>query len=96
MKFITVRDLRGKSSLIRRELPKEKEMVLTSNGKPIGILMSSSPERFEESLNLLRRLRAVEAVNRMQLRSIECGKDRIGMEEINDEIAASRKERGIR
>ena len=38
MRFITIRDLRSKSAQIQRELPKEKEMVLTSNGKPIAIL----------------------------------------------------------
>lgn len=37
MRFITIRDLRSNSAKIQRELPKEKEMVLTSNGKPITI-----------------------------------------------------------
>ena len=33
MKFVSVRDLRGKSADIWRELPGEREMVITSNGR---------------------------------------------------------------
>ena len=38
MKFLSVRDLRGKSAQIWKELPDEREMVITSNGRPIAIL----------------------------------------------------------
>ena len=38
MKFLSVRDLRGKSAQIWKELPGEREMVVTSNGRPIAIL----------------------------------------------------------
>jgi len=41
MKFLSVRDLRGKSSQVWRELPEQKEMVVTNNGRPIAILSSS-------------------------------------------------------
>ena len=93
MRFITIRDLRGKSGEIQKRLPEEKEMVLTSNGKPIGILISTSPDRMEESLSMIRRLQAMEAVNRMQRRSVEAGTDRMSLKEINEEIAGARKER---
>ena len=96
MRFITIRDLRSKSAKIQQELPKEKEMVLTSNGKPIAILIATSAERFEESLAMIRRLRAMEAVDLMQRRSVEAGTDRMSLEEINKEIAAVRKERKAR
>jgi len=39
MKFLSVRDLRGKSAQIWKRLPEEREMVITSNGRrfhPIG------------------------------------------------------------
>ncbi|NTW89032.1 MAG: type II toxin-antitoxin system Phd/YefM family antitoxin, partial [Desulfobulbaceae bacterium] len=38
MKFLSVRDLRGKSAQIWKDLPEEREMVITSNGRPIAIL----------------------------------------------------------
>ncbi len=96
MRFITIRDLRSKSAKIQRELPKEKAMVLTSNGKPIAILTVTSAERIEESLIMVRRLLAMEAVDLMQRRSVEAGTDRMSLKEINKEIAAARKGRQTR
>lgn len=93
MKFVTVRDLRNKSAQIRQYLSKEKEIVLTSNGKPFAIVTSASEENLEKSLIMMRRIRAEDAVNSIQKDSIEKGKDRISMEEINAEISAVRKGR---
>ena len=93
MKFITIRDLRSKSAKIQRDLPKEKEMVLTSNGKPIAILAAVSADRIEESLAIIRRLRAIEAVDFMQRRAVETGTDRMSLKEVNKEISSLRKNR---
>ena len=93
MKFITIRDLRSKSAKIQRDLPKEKEMVLTSNGKPIAILAAVSADRIEESLAIIRRLRAIEAVDFMQRRAVETGADRMSLKEVNKEISSLRKNR---
>ena len=96
MRFVTIRDLRSKSAQIQRELPKEKEMVITSNGKPIAILTATSTDRIEESLAMIRQVRAMEAVDYMQRHSVEAGTDRTGLKEINKEIASARKERQAR
>ncbi len=96
VQFITIRDLRSKSAKIQRDLPQEKEMVLTSNGKPIAILSATSAARIEESLAMIRQARAMRAVDSMQRRSVEAGADRVSLEEINKEIAIVRKERQVR
>ncbi|MGA2466150.1 MAG: type II toxin-antitoxin system Phd/YefM family antitoxin [Thermodesulfobacteriota bacterium] len=93
MKFLSVRDLRGKSAQIWKELPKEREMVVTSNGRPIAILAAINEANLEESLSAFRQARAVDAVASLQRRSIEQGTDRISMDEINGEIRAVRKKR---
>jgi hypothetical protein len=93
MKFLSVRDLRGKSAQIWKELPDEREMIITSNGRPIAILASISGSNLEESLAAFRQARAVEAVASLQRRSIEQGTDRITMNEIDAEIKAVRKKR---
>ena len=54
MRFVSVRELRGKSAAIWRELAQEQEMVITSNGKPIALLAATSEELLEESLDTLR------------------------------------------
>jgi prevent-host-death family protein len=93
MKFLSVRDLRGKSAQIWKELPDEREMIITSNGRPIAILASISESNLEESLAAFRQARAVEAVASLQRRSVEQGTDMISINEINAEIKAVRKKR---
>ena len=93
MRFVSVRDLRGKSAEIWKELSKVREMIITSNGKPIAILSAVSEENFEESLSAFRRARAIAAVESMQTASVEAGTDRMSLEEINAEIAAVRRKR---
>jgi antitoxin (DNA-binding transcriptional repressor) of toxin-antitoxin stability system len=93
MKFLSVRDLRGKSAQVWKELPKEREMVITSNGRPIAILAAISESNLEESLTAFRQARAVGAAANLQRRSVDQGTDRITMDEIDTEIKAVRKMR---
>jgi antitoxin (DNA-binding transcriptional repressor) of toxin-antitoxin stability system len=93
MKFLSVRDLRGKSAQVWKELPAEREMIITSNGRPIAILAAITESNLEESLTAFRQARAVEAVARLQRRSVEQGTDRVTMDEIDAEIKAVRKKR---
>lgn len=93
MKFLSVRDLRGKSAQIWKLLPEEREMVITSNGRPVAILAAITESNLEESLSAFRQARAVEAVASLQRKSVEQGTDKVTMEEINAEIKASRKKR---
>ena len=93
MKFVSVRDLRNKSGQLWKELPGEREMVITNNGRPIAILATISESNLEESLAAFRQARAVEAVASLQRRSIEQGTDKISMDEIDAEIKAVRKKR---
>ena len=93
MKFVTVRDLRGRSAEVWRELAVEHEMVVTSNGKPIAILTSTSEETFEQSLREVRRARAMQAVSTLQQRSVAAQRDKTSDEEIDAEIAKVRAAR---
>jgi antitoxin (DNA-binding transcriptional repressor) of toxin-antitoxin stability system len=93
MKFISVRDLRSKSAQVWKELPEEREMIITSNGRPIAIIAAIGDSNLEESLSAFRQARAVEAVASLQRRSVEMGNDKITMDEIDAEIKAVRKKR---
>lgn len=93
MRFVSVRDLRGKSAEVWRRLAQDKEMIITSNGKPIAIISATSEETLEESLVAIRTARAMAAVEAMQMKSVETGKDRLSLDEINAEIQAERKAR---
>lgn len=91
MKFITVRDLRGRSGQVWSTLAREREVILTSNGKPIAILSAVSEETLEESLAAVRRARAVAAVEKVQRQSVQAGRDTLSSTEIAAEIRAVRK-----
>jgi prevent-host-death family protein len=93
MKFVTVRDLRGRSAEVWRELAIEHEMVVTSNGKPIAILTSTSEETFEQSLRDVRQARAMRAVSEIQQRSVANRQDALSEDDIETEIAEVRAER---
>lgn len=93
MRFVSVRDLRGRSAEIWRELPGEREMVITSNGRPVAILAAVNESNLEESLAAFRQARAVGAVDSMQHRSVRTGADAISWAEIEAEIAAVRQAR---
>jgi antitoxin (DNA-binding transcriptional repressor) of toxin-antitoxin stability system len=93
MKFISVRDLRGKSGEVWKDLPADREVVVTNNGRPIAILSAVNESNLEESLSAIRQARAVEAVMTLQRRSVETGKDDMTMEVIEAEIKAVRQKR---
>ena len=93
MKFISVRDLRGKSAEVWKNLPGEREMIVTSNGRPIAILAAVSESNLEESISAFRQARAAEAVVSLQRRSLEQGTDSIVAKEIEAEIQEVRKKR---
>ena len=93
MKFITVRELRVRSGQVWNKLARERDMILTSNGKPIAILTAVSEETLEESLAAVRRARAVAAVEHLQRQSVRAGTDKLSPAEIAAEIRASRKAR---
>ena len=93
MKFISVRDLRGKSAEVWKNLPTEREVVVTSNGRPIAVLSAVNESNLEESLSAIRQARAAEAVMSLQRRSVKEGTDGITMEEIDREIRMVRIKR---
>lgn len=92
MRFISVTDLRGDSSDIWRDLHEERQLVVTSNGRPVAILAAVNESNLEESLIALRRARAVEATASLQRDSVASGADALTAADIEAEIAAVRDE----
>ena len=93
MKFLSVRDLKTKSSQVWKELAGQKEMIVTSNGRPIALLSSINENNLEQVLTAFRRARATNAVASIQYESTQKGTDKISMDEINAEIGAVRSNR---
>jgi len=93
MKFLSVRDLKTKSAQVWKDLPDQKDMVITSNGRPIAILSSINENNLEQVLSAFRQARAIEAVTSIQYESVRKGTDKISLEEINNEIKSVRSKR---
>jgi len=93
MKFLSVRDLKTKSSQVWKELAGQKEMIVTSNGRPIALLSSINENNLEQILTAFRRARATNAVASIQYDSTQKGTDKISIDEINAEIGAVRSKR---
>lgn len=93
MTFVTARDLRLKPAEVWEKLKEEGEVVVTVNGRPCAILTGTSPEEVEESLLVLKRVRAEMAVARMRSQSSRKGFDKIPIGEIDREVKAARRAR---
>lgn len=94
MKILSVRDLRTRAAQVWKELPTEREMVITNNGRPVAILAAINEATLEESLSAFRQARAVEAVANMQRQSVEQMTSKMSSEKIDAEIRAVRRKRG--
>jgi len=93
MQFITVRDFRTSSARIWKDLPKENEMIITNNGKPIALLTPISDRTMEDTISAFRRAKAINAVKLMQEISAELGNDKMTLDDINAIIKDVRKKK---
>ncbi|HDZ00232.1 MAG TPA: type II toxin-antitoxin system prevent-host-death family antitoxin [Nitrospirae bacterium] len=91
MKFITVRELKQKTSEIWKLVRNGQEMIITSNGRPVALLTKVSEDTFEEDLDIHKRARALKALDRIHRESLDKETDRITHDEIESEIKAARK-----
>jgi PHD/YefM family antitoxin component YafN of YafNO toxin-antitoxin module len=91
MKFITMRELRNQTTQVIEELDDETGVV-TSNGKPVGILLRVRDD-FEETIAVLRQARAAAAVSRLRQAARDSGRARLTEEVIAREVRAARKGR---
>jgi antitoxin (DNA-binding transcriptional repressor) of toxin-antitoxin stability system len=90
MKFLSIRDLKTKSAQVWQELPNQKEMIITSNGRPIAIISSINENNLEHVLSAFRRARATDAVASIQYKSVCTGTDKLTIDDINAEIKTVR------
>jgi antitoxin (DNA-binding transcriptional repressor) of toxin-antitoxin stability system len=92
MRFISVREMNTKPKEIWEKI-KEEELVITSNGKPIALLSAVSEETLEKTLRMIRRSRALLALEEMQGKSLALGLDKMPDREIEAAIRSVRKTR---
>lgn len=92
MKFLTTREVRNNPSRFREDVERE-DVVLTVGGRPFAIAIGVDEGEVEETLDMLRRLRALRAMGRAQDRAAERGLAGLSAEEIDREIREARESR---
>lgn len=93
MDYVTVRQLREKSGEIWQRVEAGEEFVVTRNGMPFALLVSTEPSAVEENLRALRAARLGAVVERIQAQAQASGASALTDEDIQAEIDAVRHER---
>lgn len=92
MKFIPSRDLRIRPGAVWRDLKKEGQIVVTSNGQPVAVMVPVTGASLEETLRNTRGARLMDALRQIQEESVRNGTDKMTMEEIDEIIREARQE----
>lgn len=90
MDFVSSRELRVNPRPVFERLEGEREVVITSHGKPVALMLGIGGEDLEEVLRSVRRAQAELAVTRMRRMAAERGLEEADVE---NEIEAARRER---
>jgi prevent-host-death family protein len=96
MRFTSVRDLRNRPGSILRNSVKAEEIVLTSNGKPVALVVPVDGDTLEEELRVYRQVRAQVAIERMQKAAKTAGSNSMSPDKIDDIIKDVRRKRARR
>ena len=91
MKFVSSRELRINPGAVWKRLRQEKDLVITSNGKPIGVLTYAEEDHLEEVLATLRQGRAQAAASRIRAAAAARGLDRLTDEALQEIIQKTRR-----
>ena len=95
MRYVATRELRNRPGAFQ-ELVDEGDVVLTSSGKPFALVIGVDDESVEETVRLVRRVRAEQALSRLRRRAAEQGLDRLSEDEVEKEVEATRSWRSRR
>ena len=87
---MNVRELRNRPGRVWTEI-ETQDLVLTSRGSPVGLLVGVKGGDLEATLSALRRARAALAVSRIRRRAAERGTSNLTMKDIDREIRQARR-----
>jgi len=93
MKMVATRELAANSGRVMEELEKEGMLVITKDGKPRSILLSTTDATLMEDLRDCLYARARRNLNKARAAASAVGTSELSMEEIDAEIQAARANR---
>ncbi len=92
MKFVSTRELRNRPGY-GRDLARKDDLVLTTNGKPIAILLGIQEGELEETSRAIRQAKAQLALSRLRKTAARRGANRMTTSAVDKEIRAVRSRR---
>ena len=93
MKTVTIRDFRAQPRRMREMLAEVPEAVLTVNGKPVALMLSVDSGTLDETLETIRRARALQTVAAIRKRARTGGQGELSVKDIDAEVRAARQVR---
>lgn len=96
MKTVTIRDFRTRPRQVREALKREREAVLTANGRPVAVMIPVDAGSIDQTIETLRRARALEAIRAIRSDAQQRGMGRMSAKAIDAVIAKTRKARSRR
>ncbi|MHB0879208.1 MAG: type II toxin-antitoxin system Phd/YefM family antitoxin [Anaerolineae bacterium] len=93
MQTVPYRLLRNEPNRLRELLREEGMVVLTSDGKPVALMLNAEDEDLEKLVSTASRIRAQAAVSSLRSAARAQGLDRLTDEEVEREIDAVRAAR---
>ena len=91
MKFVSSRELRIRPGAVWTTLRREKDLVITSNGRPVAVLTAAAEDSLEDVLMTLRQGRAQSAVATLRRSALDRNADRLSKERIEQIIRTVRR-----
>jgi prevent-host-death family protein len=91
VKFVSSRDFRVKPGEVWEILKQGEDVVVTSHGKPFGVLVSTKDNNIQQLLSELVRLRARLAVSSMRQQAQASGLNTLSQEKIGQLIQQARR-----
>jgi PHD/YefM family antitoxin component YafN of YafNO toxin-antitoxin module len=93
MKTLTIRDFRTRPREAQKTLATAGEAILTSNGRPVALMLRVDGDTLEETMETVRRARSLQALREIRREAKARGLDRLSAKGIDAIIARSRKAR---
>jgi PHD/YefM family antitoxin component YafN of YafNO toxin-antitoxin module len=93
MKTVTIRDFRTHPRQVRETLKNEREAMLTVNGRPVAVMIPVDAASLEQTVETLRRARALEALRAIRADVQRRTKRRPSAAGIDEIISRTRKAR---
>ncbi|HTV47301.1 MAG TPA: type II toxin-antitoxin system prevent-host-death family antitoxin [Phycisphaerae bacterium] len=93
MRFVSIREFRSNSATLLKSLPAEGQIVITVSGKPKAVISPTDDGSLVQTLETLRREKALRALAGLHTRAQKRHLDKIPADEIQTLVKSVRRGR---